>query len=496
MREVPQQQQDSEPNPPRRPLGHPVEFNSMDIDTTIIGPPNEDFAPALRSEHIQRLNRPSLSYWQDAWIRLKKNKQALASLGIVAFLLLFVTLGPAVWRTDPSAQNMQRISEGPSIGQKAIVLPELPSYQEIVLNDVPAAPTGVDAATLGAPAQVQLLVPPTTQAVRLKWDPVPGAASYVVYRGSAKPEGTSNLGVPLIEVDAGNKVSYEDSFNLTPGTNYYSIVAKNGDESPKFTSLKVELAPAIALEEALKFKADAKIGDQVTLQSHPLGTDYLGRDMLARLIQGGRVSLFIGLFSPLFATLIGVAIGGIAGYSGGKTDTWLMRITDFTLALPFLLCIILIKVAFGIQAGESGVMPMLIAMVALSWSGTARLTRGQVLQLRETEFVQASRLLGAKPLYLIFRHLLPNTLGVILVSVTFAIPSAIFTEAFLSFIGMGVVPPTPSWGSMCLDGINPFLSTPHEFLFPAIVISITVLAFNLLGDGLRDALDPRMRSLQ
>ena len=157
---------------------------------------------------------------------------------------------------------------------------------------------------------------------------------------------------------------------------------------------------------------------------------------------------------------------------------------------------ILFKVAFGAGAGESGVMAMLVAMVILSWTGSARLVRGQVLQLRDSEFVQASRLLGANWLYLLLRHLLPNTMGVILVSLTFAIPSAIFMEAFLSFIGMGVAPPTPSWGSMCNDGIQTFLTHPHEFLFPALFISMAVLAFNLLGDGLRDALDPKMRSLQ
>jgi oligopeptide transport system permease protein len=135
-------------------------------------------------------------------------------------------------------------------------------------------------------------------------------------------------------------------------------------------------------------------------------------------------------------------------------------------------------------------------MILLSWTGAARLTRGQVLQLREAEFVQASRLLGARRHYLLLRHLLPNTLGVILVSLTFAIPSAIFTEAFLSFIGMGVAPPTASWGSMCNDGIKVFLVHPHEFFAPAVAISVAVLAFNLLGDGLRDALDPRLRSVE
>ncbi|MBI4924668.1 MAG: ABC transporter permease, partial [Bdellovibrio sp.] len=222
--------------------------------------------------------------------------------------------------------------------------------------------------------------------------------------------------------------------------------------------------------------------------------DYLGRDLLARLMFGARVSLFIGFFAPFLASIIGIFIGGISGYFGGAVDHWLMRLADFVLALPFLLFMILFKVVLGAGAGESGIQALLIAMVILSWTGLARLTRGQLLQLRESEFVQASRLLGAKSFYIILRHLLPNTLGVILVSITFAIPSAIFTEAFLSFIGMGVVPPTPSWGSMCNDGIQTFLTYPHEFFFPAVFISITVLAFNLFGDGLRDALDPKLRS--
>jgi oligopeptide transport system permease protein len=139
-------------------------------------------------------------------------------------------------------------------------------------------------------------------------------------------------------------------------------------------------------------------------------------------------------------------------------------------------------------------MPMLVAMVVLLWPAAARLVRGQVLQIREEGYIGASRLLGAKTPYLLLRHMIPNTMGVILVTVTFAVPSAIFTEAFLSFIGMGVAPPTPSWGSMCNEGIKTMLTHPHELIFPALFISVTVLAFNLLGDGLRDALDARMRN--
>jgi len=250
------------------------------------------------------------------------------------------------------------------------------------------------------------------------------------------------------------------------------------------------------LVEARLIDPAAKPGDTLSRPWRPLGTDALGRDLLARLIAGGRISLFIGFVAPLLSILIGVVLGGIAGYLGGRVDQWLMRLTDFVMALPFLLFMILFRVALGIGPGESGVGPMLVAMIVLSWTGAARLTRGQVLQLREDEYVQAARLLGARPRYLLLRHLLPNTLGVVLVSLTAAIPGAIFTEAFLSFIGMGVVPPTASWGAMCNDGIKTFLVYPHEFIAPAAVISLAVLAFNLLGDGLRDALDPRLRSVE
>ena len=186
--------------------------------------------------------------------------------------------------------------------------------------------------------------------------------------------------------------------------------------------------------------------------------------------------------------------GSTAGFIGGVTDQAMMRFADFVVALPFLLFMILFKVMTNTGPGESGIIPMLFAMVVLLWPATARLVRGQILQIREEGYISAGRLLGAKTNYLVLRHMIPNTMGVILVTVTFAVPSAIFTEAFLSFIGMGVAPPTPSWGSMCNEGIKTMLTHPHELIFPALFISITVLAFNMLGDGLRDALDARMRN--
>jgi oligopeptide transport system permease protein len=454
----------------------------------------EDFAPASRADAAHGPTRPSLSYWRDAWLRLRKNRQAIVSLAIICALLLFTLVGPLLWRLDPNRPELSRISEPPRWNTRAEVLAEPAPFQETVLPGVPPAPEA-DGATLPAPASLEVLGRPTVEAVRLRWSNVPGAAGYLVYRSTARPGGDF-LGLPLGEVNAGNVVSFEDAFNLEPTTYWYSVVATNGAESRDAATVEVTLTPGISLVDAKVIDPAAKPGDVVSRPLRPFGTDLLGRDLLARMMTGGRVSLFIGFTAPLVYILLGVLLGGISGFFGGRVDDSLMRFTDFVLALPFLLFMILFKVAFGSGPGQSGIGPMLVAMIVLAWTGAARLTRGQVLQLREREFVQASQLLGARPGYIILRHLLPNTLGVILVSLTFAIPSMMFSEAFLSFIGMGVAAPTASWGSMCNDGIKTILVHPHEFLFPAAAISVTVLAFNLLGDGLRDATDPRMRSVE
>jgi oligopeptide transport system permease protein len=452
-----------------------------------------DFAPVTERAAIVTNPRPSLSYWQDAWQRLKRNPRALVSLAIVVALALFAVAGPWVWRVDPAAQDLDLVSQPPRLATTArIVEPYVPwagTVLDTLPGDAPATPSGL---TLAAPA--------TTQTVRLEWAPTRDAAGYYVYRNVYDPSPDRALGLPLAQIFDPRQVSFEDRFDLDAVPYWYSVVAldRSGNESVEYAVLTVTPARVVSAQEALDrgwvaAGADLRTGDVVRLPAHPLGTDYLGRDMLARLMHGARVSLFIGVLAPLAFVLFGVVYGSAAGFVGGRTDQVLMRVADFVVALPFLLFMILFRIGFGIGPGESGILPMLVALVLLSWPSVARLVRGQILQIRGEGYISASRLLGASTPYLVFRHMIPNTVGVILVTLTFEIPKVIFLEAFLSFIGMGVAPPTPSWGSMSNEGIKTMLAHPHELLFPAIFISITVLAFNLLGDGLRDALDVRLR---
>ncbi len=454
--------------------------------------PAHAFEPVAAERVRHEISRPSLSYWQDAWLRLKRNSRALMSLYLIVVLLLFTVLGPFLWRVDPASQDVDQVSQSPWADRTATVVAPYQSWQGVT-----AAPTAGSA----TPIALSLARPADTQSVRLVWSPDSRAAGYRIYRNIFEPGPTHALGLPLGEVYGADHVSFEDRLNLVPETYYYTVVpfSADGKELAQTARLTVHpvrvITPDTAIERGLAPpNADLTPGDTIRLALHPMGTDYLGRDMLARLIYGARVSLFIGIVAPLFYVLIGILYGATAGFLGGRIDQLLMRFTDFVIALPFLLFMILFKIAFGIGPGESGIVPMLVALVLLSWPGTARLVRGQILQIREEAYINASRLLGAPTRYLILRHMIPNTLGVILVTLTFAVPGAIFTEAFLSFIGMGVAPPTPSWGSMCNDGIKTMLTHPHELIFPAAFISVTVLAFNLLGDGLRDALDARMRS--
>lgn len=298
-----------------------------------------DFSPADNKniEKIQENNKPSLGYWQDAWLRLKKDKMAIAGLCFIVFLMLLALIGPMLSSIGYADQDFNNVNAGPS---------------------------------------------------------------------------------------------YE----------------------------------------------------------HWFGTDSLGRDLFIRVLYGARISLSIGLIASLINLVIGVLYGGISGLMGGKVDRIMMNIVDVLYSVPTLLYVILLMVVF-----KPGLLNIFIALGISYWLQMARIVRGQVLSIKEQEFVLAAISMGASKWRLLTKHLIPNAVGAIVVSWSLSIPDAIFTEAFLSFIGLGVSAPMASWGVLASEGINSMRGYPFQLFFPAAAISLTMLAFNFLSDGLRDALDPKMR---
>ena len=229
-------------------------------------------------------------------------------------------------------------------------------------------------------------------------------------------------------------------------------------------------------------------GKKLWNHTYLLGTDQLGRDILTRLMYGTRISLMVAFIAALVNMIIGITYGGISGYLGGRTDTIMMRIVDIISTIPLTLYVILIKMCL-----DDGLLSIIIALSSVYWVDMARVVRGEVLSLKNQEFVLAARTIGSSTGTILFRHLIPNAMGPILVTVTMLIPSAIFMEAFMSFIGIGIAPPMASLGTMCNDATETLRTNPYQLFMPALVICIIMFAFNFVGDGLRDALDPKLK---
>lgn len=233
---------------------------------------------------------------------------------------------------------------------------------------------------------------------------------------------------------------------------------------------------------------DLALGATPPSWAHAFGTDDLGRDMFARVLYGGRISMLVGIVGTLVSLIVGVTWGAVAGYAGGRVDEAMMRVVDVLYSLPYIFLVILLLVFF-----ERSLVMLFVALGLVQWLTMARIVRGQVLSLKSQTFVEAARALGASDGAILFRHLVPNTLGPVIVYTTLTVPAVILQEAFLSFLGLGVQPPGASWGTLVSDGARVLAIFPWLVLFPGLALSLTLLAFNFLGDGLRDALDPQGR---
>ncbi|MEC9375408.1 MAG: ABC transporter permease subunit [Pseudomonadota bacterium] len=225
------------------------------------------------------------------------------------------------------------------------------------------------------------------------------------------------------------------------------------------------------------------------VNGHFFGTDDVGRDLLARTLYGGRISLMVGIAATLVSLLIGITWGATAGYVGGRTDQWMMRLVDVLYGLPFMFFVILLMVFFG-----RNILLIFVAIGTINWLDMARIVRGQTLSIKKKEFVQAAKVTGVTNFNIVRRHIIPNLLGVVIVYVTLTIPQVILVESFLSFLGLGVQEPMTSWGALVNDGAQSMETAPWALIFPGVFLALTLFCFNFIGDGLRDALDPRDRN--
>ncbi|MCM1992598.1 ABC transporter permease [Oceanirhabdus seepicola] len=376
-----------------------------------------------------KIERPSLTYWQDAWRRLKKNKLSMFGLCLIIIIALTAIFAPMVSKYSYEDQKLEFVNMPPKFDVYKV---DENNYFHLT-NEYKLISVSSDGELIDILKEVE----------------VNAIKAYKRY-----------------EID-GNEIILDYSF------------AKKAKRSKDPNAKKFEIrlnGEEITIDKSVKNK------------SYILGTDHLGRDLFIRIVYGARISLFVAFIASFVSFFIGVFYGGISGYVGGKVDNVMMRIVDIISTVPLLLIVILLSVYLG-----NGIKTIIIAFGLVYWVGMARLVRGQILSLKEQEFVLAARTTGASTWRILSKHLIPNAMGPIIVSMTMMIPNAIFTEAFLSFIGLGVSAPQASWGTIANEALKSLWTNPYQLIYPSIAICVTILAFNFLGDGLRDALDPRLR---
>lgn len=374
--------------------------------------------------------RPSLTYWRDVWNRFKGNKMALFGLVLLLAIVLTVIIGPMTSEVSYSDQKLEFGNIPPRLD-----LIDLGDGDFVMVHkELKLIQVSDKGEILGVPEMTN-----NDMMNRVKVFDVNGKEVVLDYKKAADK-------------------------NLPKGTPNYDLTV-NGQE--------IDVTKTVSKWNKTYF----------------MGTDKLGRDVWIRVLYGGRTSLMVGVVAALFNAIIGVAYGGISGYEGGRVDNIMMRIVDFINSIPLMLIVILI----GVFVNDTGATTIILTIGLVYWVSMARQVRGQVMSLKEQEFVLAARTLGASKKRIILRHMIPNALGPIVVSMMMSIPSAMFTEAFLSFVGLGVSAPKASWGTLANDALGGIRSFPYLLIVPSVAIALTMFALNFVGDGLRDALDPQQR---
>ena len=435
-----------------------------DIENLLQDLSPDDFASASRQEKDDFIqDRQSVSYWKDAWRRLKKNVVAMVALGVIVFLFLFAFVGPLLIpygydEFNKGAENLYPYH---------YTLEDTQRVNDEIASRTQSDVVDVDEMIAQAKAEAEKKGEKFTK----KDEAVIRAKAKV----AAKPS-----------EDSSEEQSVDED----------SIRKELGIKKHIFGYSQAEL----------ERKAN---GEKVF--PHVFGTDMYGRDILVRVMYGARVSMSVGVFAAILVLVIGALYGAISGYCGGKVDAVMQRIVELIYAVPEMLVVLLIATALKPiltdYVNSSGTSPMksfvnvlgpnlismFIAFGMLYWVTMSRIIRGQVLQLKQQEYVTAARALGAYGKRIILRHLIPNCIGQIVVTTCLQIPSAIFLESFLSYLGVGVSAPLPSLGSMATDALSGMYTYTYRLIIPSVILSIMILAFNLFGDGLRDALDPKLK---